>query len=106
MTLEALGASVVALSILVFSVSGYHQFPTSVQFTQTKQFNINTYVLTHMYIHAHTHTKMYTQTHPHTHRQTQTQTDRHTESNRHTNTQIQIQTHAEHWTNMGYWLYF
>ena len=36
MTLEALGAFVVALSVLVFSVSGYHQFPTSVQFTQTQ----------------------------------------------------------------------
>ena len=36
MTLEALGASVVALSVLVFSISGYHQFPTSVQFTQTQ----------------------------------------------------------------------
>ena len=36
MTLEALGASVVALSILVFSVSGYHQFPTSVQFIKKK----------------------------------------------------------------------
>ena len=35
MTLEALGASVVTLSVLVFSVSGYH-FPTSVQFTQTQ----------------------------------------------------------------------
>ena len=82
MTLEALGASVVALSVLVFSVSGYHQFPTSVQFTQTKQFNINTYVLTHMYIHAHTHTHKCTQTDTpthrdkHRHRQIDRQTDR------------------------------
>ena len=68
MILEALGASVVALSVLVFSVSGYHQFPTSVQFTQTKQFNINTCT----YMHTPTHTNVHRQTHPHT----ETNTDR------------------------------
>ena len=40
MTLEALGASVVALSVLVLSMSGYHQFPTSVQFTQNNKKSI------------------------------------------------------------------
>ena len=88
MTLEALGASVVALSVLVFSVSGYHQFPTSVQFTQNNNksvFTLRTYTHVHTCTHTCTHkctqhAHKYTHARTHTHARTRTHIHRHTQS--------------------------
>ena len=107
MTLEALGASVVALSVLVFSVSGYHQFPTSVQFTQNNNksvFTLRTY--THVHTCTHTCTHKCTQhahkyTHTHTHRHTDRHTDTHTHTYVHTYTHMYtVHTHTHTYTHI------
>ena len=88
MTLEALGASVVALSVLVFSVFGYHQFPTSVQFTQNNNKSVFT-LCTYTHVHTCTHTcthkctqhaHKYTHARSHTHARTHIHTDTDTQS--------------------------